>query len=115
MTGTTPLRELASVVRSKNAGPYEITYDVIFTDADLYEHVRRSEVLTRARLAALYNIDDADITFCDFFTPALAFKFTHIRSGRQGGIAERDTFGAQQHGPLLDLQIPDFTPGAGTA
>ena len=28
----TALRELAKVVRSKNAGPYEITFDVMFTD-----------------------------------------------------------------------------------
>jgi hypothetical protein len=114
MTTTIALRELASVVRSKNAGPYEITYDVIFSDAALYEHVRCSEVLTRTRLAALYGIDDADITFCGFFAPALAFKFTHIRGGSQGGVAERDTFGAQQHGPLLDLQLPAFTPGRET-
>lgn len=42
-----------------------------------------------------------------FFEPALAFKFTIKRSGGQGSIGERDTFGAQQHAPLLSVQIPD--------
>lgn len=61
----------------------------------------------RERMAALYRLEDSAITYCDFFEPALAFKLTHIRAGAQGGIAERDTFGAQQHAPLLDLDIPD--------
>ncbi len=103
------LQDLAKVIRSKNAGPYEITFDVMFTDPVVYAHVRDSDVLTRAAIAKLYRIDDADITYCDFFEPALAFKFTLIRQdaqGKQGSVGERDTFGAQQHAPLLDIQIP---------
>lgn len=106
MSGTVPLQQLAKVIRSKNAGPYEVTYDVLFTDPAVYAHVRDSGVLTREKMAQLYRIDDADITYCSFFEPALAFKFTRIRRGIQGGIGERDTFGAQQHGPLLTVQIP---------
>lgn len=102
----TALADLAAVIRSKNAGPYEVTYDVMFTDAAVYRRVRESGVLTRERMAALYRLEDSAITYCDFFEPALAFKLTHIRAGAQGGIAERDTFGAQQHAPLLDLDIP---------
>ncbi|MDR5825961.1 DUF4387 family protein, partial [Caballeronia sp. LZ043] len=30
------LRELAKVVRSKNSGPFEITFDVIFDEPTLY-------------------------------------------------------------------------------
>jgi len=111
-SGTVPLKELAKVIRSKNAGPYEITFDVMFTDPGVYAHVRDSDVLTRATIAALYRIDDAAITYCAFFEPALAFKFTLIRQvaqGSQGSIGERDTFGAQQHGPLLDLAVPALT------
>ncbi|MFB6552473.1 MULTISPECIES: DUF4387 domain-containing protein [unclassified Streptomyces] len=107
MSDTTPLRELASVIRSKNAGPYEITFDVMFTDPAPYARVRDSDVLTREAIAALYRVPDTDITYCSFFAPALAFKFTLVRRGDQGGVGERDTFGAQQHAPLLDLAVPD--------
>jgi len=107
MTATTPLKDMAQVIRSKNAGPYEVTCDVMFKDPAVYAHVRDSGVLNRERLAELYRVTDPDITYCDFFEPALAFKFTYIRQGDQGGINERDTFGAQQHAPLLDLPIPD--------
>ncbi len=104
--GTTPLKDLAKVIRSKNAGPFEITFDVMFDDPEAYRLVRDSGVLTRELLAGLYRYRDAEITYCDFFEPALAFKFTFIRKGDQGGVAERDTFGAQQHAPFLDLAIP---------
>jgi len=105
--GSTALKDLAQVIRSKNAGPYETTFDVMFTDPALYARVRDSGVLSRARITELYKVTDTDITYCDFFEPALAFKFTLIRRGTQGGTGERDTFGAQQHAPLLALPIPD--------
>ena len=102
----TTLATLASVVRSKNAGPYEITLDVLFEDPQTYARVRESGVLTEARLAEAYRVPAEDIRVCLFFQPALAFKCTILRRGFQGGPGERDTFGAQQHGPLLDIDIP---------
>lgn len=110
MTGSTPLRELAAVIRSKNAGPFEITYDVLFTDPAVFTRIRASGVLTRERMVELYQLDEADVVYCAFFEPALAFKLTHVRraaQGKQGGVGERDTFGAQQHAPLLDLLVQD--------
>lgn len=106
MTATTALKDLAQVIRSKNAGPFEVTFDVMFADPAVYAHVRDSGVLTRELVSGLYRVPDEDITCCMFFEPALAFKFTLIRRGHQGGVGERDTFGAQQHAPLLDLPIP---------
>ena len=102
----TALRELAKVVRSKNAGPYEITFDVLFTDEATFARVRDSGVLTPERLAALYRTSVDQVRVCTFFAPALAFKLTLVRPGDQGGAGERDTFGAQQHAPLLDLEVP---------
>ena len=109
----TPLRELAAVIRSKNAGPYEITFDILFTDPDNYRRVRDSGALNAQSVAALYHLAPTELTYAGWFEPAWAFKFTLIRPGDQGGIGERDTFGAQQHAPLLDLPIPAGpTPGA---
>lgn len=31
------LTDVASVIRSKNSGPYELTFDVIFKDYEMYE------------------------------------------------------------------------------
>ncbi len=103
---TVALTEMAKVIRSKNAGPYELTFDVMFTDRTNFEQVRDSGVLTRESVATLFKVPDRDIIYCDFFEPALAFKTTLIRHGAQGGIGERDTFGAQQHAPLLAIMVP---------
>ncbi|MDH6523376.1 hypothetical protein M2163_000119 [Streptomyces sp. SAI-135] len=113
MSATVPLKDLAEVIRSKNAGPYEITFDVMFTDADRYAHVRDSGVLNPTALASLYSVTESDVRTCQFFEPALAFKLTLVRQGDQGSVGERDTFGAQQHGPLLDILVPAPAPAPG--
>jgi hypothetical protein len=105
-TQTKTLRDLAKVVRSKNSGPFEITFDVIFDDAPLYERVKHSGVLTEALICKLYNVTEDDIVTLMFFDPARAFKLTLKRSWAQGSVGERDTFGAQQHAPLLTVEIP---------
>jgi hypothetical protein len=102
----TALKNLAQVIRSKNAGPFEITFDVIFADPALYRRVRDSGVLTPELVTELYRVAAGDLLTFMFFEPALAFKFTLKRHGNQGGVGERDTFGAQQHAPLLDIEIP---------
>jgi hypothetical protein len=100
------LRELAKVVRSKNSGPFEITFDVIFDNIALYARVKASGVLNEALICKLYNVTKDDIVTLMFFDPARAFKLTLKRSWAQGSVGERDTFGAQQHAPLLTIEIP---------
>ena len=102
------LSELAKVVRSKNSGPFELTFDVMFDNRGVYEQVQASGAVTRASLAKLYGVGDEDITNFQFFDPALAFKLTIKRPRPQGSIGETDTFGAQQHAPLLSLEVPDW-------
>ncbi len=105
----TTIADLATVVRSKNSGPYEITLDILFDDAAIWKRVRDSRVLTPDLMKKLYRLSDKDILTCMFFEPALGWKCTFKRQdsqGLQGSIGERDTFGAQQHAPLLDIEIP---------
>ena len=107
MSGGQKLADIARVIRSKNSGPFELTFDVMFDSLDVYERVRSSGAVTREALGALYGVGDPDITNFQFFEPALAFKLTIRRPGKQGSVGETDTFGAQQHAPLLELQIPE--------
>ena len=39
------LYELASMVRSKNAGPFELTVDVVFEDVETFRRVKATGVL----------------------------------------------------------------------
>ena len=50
------LVELAKTIRSKNAGPDKITFDIIFKDKASYELVKQSSVITSKSIATLYNI-----------------------------------------------------------
>lgn len=102
------MKELAKVIRSKNSGPFEITYDIMFPSRESYEHVKNSGVLTLDLIKNLYSVDDDQIVSFLFFDPALAFKFTLKRSlaTQQGSVGEYDTFGTQQHAPLMDIEIP---------
>ena len=38
---TVNIREVAQVVRSKNAGPFRLTLDILFKEREVYEQVKR--------------------------------------------------------------------------
>jgi hypothetical protein len=99
------LVELASTIRSKNAGVNSITFDIIFSDPENYELVKKSGVLTKKSIAELFGIpEDRIISFVEF-DPANAIKFTVRRLKPSGSPGETDVFGSQQYAPLLDLEI----------
>jgi hypothetical protein len=106
MANYKPLSQVAKTIRSKNAGVDKITFDIIFPDQASYQLVRRSGILSRARIANLYNIPESRISDFVEFEPALAIKFTIYREKPSGSPGDPDIFGSQQYAPLLDLQIP---------
>ncbi|MGI6775592.1 DUF4387 domain-containing protein [Acetomicrobium sp.] len=100
------LRDIAKVIRSKNAGPFEITFDIIFRTKDDYEKVKASGVLNKRLIASLYNLDPQNILTFVFYDAANAVKITIPRMRPQGSIGEVDMHGAQQYVPLFDIDIP---------
>ena len=105
-SATQPLSALAKTIRSKNAGVNKITFDVIFRDRENYERVKRSGVLTRESVAALYRIPLERISDFVEYDPAFAIKFTIFRLRPSGSAGDGDIFGAQQYAPLLSLVVP---------
>ena len=103
---TVKLVELAKTIRSKNAGTDKITFDIIFREKENYELVKRSGVLTRRTVAALFNIADERISDFLEYDPAYAIKFTIYRREPSGSPGESDIFGCQQYPPLLDIDVP---------
>ena len=95
------LRDVASVIRSKNSGPYELTFDVIFKEFDMYEKVKAANAINEKAFAALYRIPESDIIKLVYFDPAKAVKITIVRPIPSGALGETDVYGAQQHSPLL--------------
>ncbi len=99
------LFDLAQVIRSKNAGPYELTFDIIFKDQKSYEAVVAAKVFTPQVFASLYGIKAEDVITIVSFNPAKALKITIQRPLCSGDLGEADVYGAQQHGPLLNFEF----------
>lgn len=100
------LVDLAAVLRSKNSGPFSITLDILFDSMEKYERVKQANVITREKIASLYNIPESDVTELVFFEKGLGIKITFNRKISSGTVGDRDVYGAQQHAPLLDLAVP---------
>ena len=69
---TRRLTDIASVIRSKNAGPYELTLDIIFTDEEIYRQVVERQVISRQLISGLYRVPESDIIALIAFPPARA-------------------------------------------
>lgn len=102
-----PLMKLAKVIRSKNAGPFELTIDILFKNQQIYKSVKEAHLFTDKTIASLYNIQPEDVLELVFFDNANALKITIPRSHPSGSAGERDTYGAQQYAPILTISIPD--------
>jgi Domain of unknown function (DUF4387)/Acyclic terpene utilisation family protein AtuA len=100
------LADLAEVIRSKNAGPYELTFDVMFPNAQMANKVKETGILTPSTIARLYDMSEDDVIACLWWDPAFAFKATIKRPIVSGGFFERDTYGSTQHMPLMLLEVP---------
>ena len=101
----TSLGNLARLIRSKNAGPFVLTFDIMFDDEADYLRVRDSGVVTRERIAAIYGLPAVQVQLfhCDH---ALAIKASIPRPTTQGDVSDSDGHGGQQYAPLMDLEIP---------
>lgn len=91
----------AKVLRSKNAGPFVITLDVIFgTQAD-FDVVQ--ERIDAARLASAYNVSVGDIVGIDFVPELKAMKASFKRRRPCGHPGDPDCYGMNQEQPLARL------------
>lgn len=99
------LDEIARVIRSKNAGPYCVTLDVLFGDKAAYDRVMAADVITQSNMARLYQQPPEKIQV--FHHPmALAMKVSIVRPAPAGSVEDTDLYGAQQHVLLYPLEIP---------
>lgn len=98
------LAELATLIRSKNAGPFTLTIDIMFDDRATYDRVIRSGAVNRARIGSIYNLREEDVNIFSY-APAYAIKVTFPRPVTSGDLADGDVLGGQQYAPLVDLLI----------
>lgn len=99
------LAKIATLIRSKNAGPFFLTFDILFDDEEYYQLVKASQRLCAQTFATLYACPVETVRFfaCD---NAFAFKFSIPRPLPQGDLGDGDLHGGQQFTPLMSIEIP---------
>lgn len=97
------LKDIANVIRSKNAGPFELTLDVLLKDSEMFEKLRKADIINKKVIADLYRIPEEDVISIVYFPNAKAIKATIVRPLPSGALGERDVYGAQQHVPLVNF------------
>lgn len=98
------LLDVARVIRSKNAGPTTLTVDLMFNDEGGYQRALAAPSLAPAAIAELYGLAPRQVEVIPY-PPAIAIKIVMDRKLVAGDPGDRDVYGAQQHGPLLGIEI----------
>lgn len=100
-----PLYEFTNLIRSKNAGPFVVTLDIIFKDKESYDEVMTTNVLSIANIAELYGMEENDIKI--FEIPlANSVKISYPRKYPSGDFMDDDLYGAQKHRKLVLIDVP---------
>ncbi|MBI2735196.1 MAG: DUF4387 domain-containing protein [Rhodospirillales bacterium] len=105
LANTVTVGDVAAFVTSKNAGPYKLTLDIVFSTAADYERFVGQAGLDREAIAAIYGIPLADVLDVIHFAPAFAVKIALRRRITAGAPGDSDVYGAQQHVPLMQHRI----------
>lgn len=99
------LGNLATLIRSKNAGPFMLTIDIMFDDPERFRTVIDSGVAEPDTFSALLKIDAQQLSVY-IVESALAIKVSYPRPHPSGDLVDGDIFGGQQFAPLVDLEVP---------
>ena len=106
MTEKLRLEDLCTVLRSKNAGPFLITLDMIFRERSVYEVVAKRKAITRDLIAERYGLSVSDVVAIEYIDGLNAVKATYKRQLPAGRPGDSDCYGMSQEGPLLDVSFP---------
>jgi Domain of unknown function (DUF4387) len=98
------LWQFAKLIRSKNAGPFELTFDIMFKDRESYDRVLKAGVLTAEIVAKLYGVQLEDVRFFAI-DQIFTLKFSIPRKVFSGNVNDTDVYGGQFHSPLVRLLV----------
>jgi hypothetical protein len=100
------LWQLTKLIRSKNAGPFELTFDIMFKSQEGFERVRKSGALSAETIARLYKVPLEKVRLF-VVDKVMAIKITIPRQVFSGDLDDTDVYGGQFHSPLIRLTVPD--------
>jgi hypothetical protein len=107
--GSRRLRDMAAVVRSKDAGVNRITIDIFFTSGESYEAALYSNAFTRDAIAGTLGVPLERVIGTFFVDSCNAIKISIDRPNISASMDERDVFGAQQKTAIEGMDIPIYS------
>lgn len=96
------LIDIAKILRSKNAGPLYITFDLMFDSAEKMQTVLNN--LKKEQIAHAYGVSVGDISIISYEI-VNSIKVTFPRKHISGSVYDDDVYGCQQHIPLGNIEI----------
>ena len=96
------LIDYTKILRSKNAGPLFITFDLIFNTREDMTYV--AQRLTKAQISQAYDVSEDKIDIIRYEV-VNSIKITFPRKNISGSLADNDIYGCQQHVPLANIMI----------
>lgn len=100
------LGEMAKLIRSKNAGPFNLTFDIMFEEEEKYRQVIDSGAVSKEIFGKLYGVPEEKILLVHH-DAARAIKISIPRPFFSADLEDSDCYGGQQFGPLVHLEIPE--------
>ena len=98
------LWQFTKLIRSKNAGPFELTFDIMFKDAACFDQVMKSGKLSQEAIAELYKTEMGQVRFF-VIEQLLTVKISIPRRVFSGDMRDTDVYGGQFHGPLVRMAV----------
>lgn len=102
------LMDIASVIRSKDAGINRLTFDIIFNAKEQFDWALRSNAFSRASIADTLRLDQKNVVGTFAVHTCKAIKITIDRPLISGSVNDRDIFGAQQQSDIERMTLPYF-------
>ncbi|QQV77930.1 DUF4387 domain-containing protein [Sphingomonas aliaeris] len=100
----TTVNDVCHLVRSKNAGPYWVTFDLFFNSKELFGRYASCEALGPNTFARLFGADPSQVKSNPVESLDMV-KISYARSSPQGGMVERDMHCGQQFVRLLGVEL----------
>jgi hypothetical protein len=98
--------DIARLVRSKNAGPFMLTIDVLFADRETFDRINATGALSVERVAKLYSVDP-DRILAFVLPDALTVKLSFPRDVPSGSLGDSDVYGCQYMARLAGAEIAE--------
>ena len=96
------LIDYTKILRSKNAGPLFITFDLIFPSNEDMVYV--SQRLTKEMVSQAYDVPVEKIDII-VYSVVNSIKITFPRKNISGSLNDTDIYGCQQHIPLANILL----------